>query len=560
MKFFNAVVALVATMATGSDAAKPTNAHQWKRELSNRMKNGQFDKKTLLRNAKPHNDAAKKRALNNNDDGWQVTASHNLQFISCFSYTTSYEELFEGDGNNANGALVNMFSQGQVLALQSYAIFRLCYGSCDADSNQNLEYVVDLNTYVQSLVNYLPDKMEEYCNACKENTDSCTAMLYGQYGQYGNQQQNQAYTYNGGRKLADIHNFETRVLNEGQVVKQLDCELCGQYNCLDNDDNNNGDEYGFEAASEWLNDIAECKDLETNYNPSGGYYGGGNQQGGDENKLYAGFLCNGDGSGVEIGLFANEDCSLYLTNEPFSKYMTYYDTNYADMTKELVEFTFSNAVFSCKDEEVVYTTQNLNGYNGNYYNGGYNWDQDERVAEWCSGLFENEYPATDMATCGQGYGNQYNANYYTNQYYNNNDDQASYRAQQYNWYQYDISEDNAVDMGAVCSLAKKSEGELHTFYNTSNGNMYSYTNADSASDNISDFLNGTGSKLSFISHKFWSYTKKSMSGFAKFTIVACTGLLVGAGVALFHRYKTSAEDDKNVGLIDPTVAQTGEVA
>lgn len=557
MKFFTAVVALVATMAAGSDAAKPTNAHQWKRELSNRMKNGQFDKKTLLRNAKPHNDAAKMRALNNDDDGFQVTASHNLQFVSCFSYTTSYEELFEGDGNDVNGALVTMFSQGQVLAMQSYAIFRLCYGSCDASSNQNLEYVVDLNTYVQSLVNYLPDQMEEYCDACKENADSCTAMLYGQY---GNQQQNQnnayqqGYNYNGGRKLADIHNFETRVLKEGEVVKQLDCELCQEYNCLDNDDNNNGDQYGFEAASEWLNEIAECRDLEINYNPYGGYYGGGNQEGGDENKLYAGFLCNGDGSGVEIGLFANEDCSLYLTNEPFSNYMTYYDSNYADMTKEIVEFTFSNAVFSCKQEEYVYTTQNLNGYNGNYYNGGgYNWNQDQEVAEWCSGLFDNDYPATDMSTCGQGYGNQYNsyANDYYNQYFNNNDDQASYNRAQYSWYQYDISEDYAVDMGAVCSLAKKSGGQLHTFYNTNNGNVYSYTN--SASDNISEFLEDTDSNLSFM-------LGKKMSGFAKFMIVAFTGLLVGAGVALFHRYKTSAEDDKNVGLIDPVVAPTGEVA
>ena len=92
MKFVSAVTALVAALAVGSEAAKPKNKRVSRRELNQRMKNGQFDKATIVKNAKPHSAAAKKRAL---DEGMTITGNYSVQFQSCFSLTTSYEELFE---------------------------------------------------------------------------------------------------------------------------------------------------------------------------------------------------------------------------------------------------------------------------------------------------------------------------------------------------------------------------------------------------------------------------------------------------------------------------------
>lgn len=634
MKFVSAIIALVAALAIGSEAAKPKNKQEWKRELNQRMKNGQFDKATIMKKAKPHSDAAKQRAL----DGLEITGSYSVQFVSCFSFTTSYEDMFEG--NDDGSMVMSLFSQGNIMALDSYAIFRLCYGGdCNANGNASLlEYVIDLSTYVQAMVTYLPAQMEGFCEACQENYDNCMSQMYGQYASayqngnnqaynyqtyiandnnyngnnvnsvnngnyqngydaYGNangqqqttysngynangqQQQQQAYnSYNSNngnnangqqqansngnyRKLADLHEFEHRVLNNGQVVKQLDCQLCQEYNCLDDNENGQDDVYGFEAASEWLSDIAECSETGVAYGGSNGGYYNNNDQGGD-GGVYAGMICNGDGSGVEIGLFYDEDCSLYLPNEAYSNYMSYFDQTYQQMTKEIIEFTFSNAIFSCKDEEVVYTTQNINGYN-NQYGGNYNWNDngdDDDVAEWCEMLLEGESEPVDMDSCGANqyaYGNNNgnaNGNYYSsyNEKYDNwnenyqQGDQSNQYQYNYDWYRYEITAENSIDMIEVCKVAKKSGGALHTFYNTNNGNMYSYANSNSASDTITEFMEDTENVVQFS----WMATANNLSGGAKFGIVAGTGILVGAVVALFLRFRASAEDDKNVGLME----------
>lgn len=606
MKFVSAVTALVAALAVGSEAAKPKNKRVSRRELNQRMQNGQFDKATIVKNAKPHSPAAKKRAL---DEGMQITGNYSVQFQSCFSLTTSYEELFE-DGDEGGGSLMNLFSQGNVMAMESYAIFRLCYGNnCNANGNEALlEYVVDLNTYVQSLVNYLPEQMEGFCEACVENYDNCVAILYGQYGQnyqYGQNNNNpNAYRYqsysqsdnnyngnnvnyvnydngqygmygnygqnNGNRKLFD---FEQRVLNGGQqVVRQLDCQLCEEYNCLSGEDDNNNqqnEEYGFEAASEWLQEIAQCYETGASYYNGYNNYNNGGGNNNDDNDLYAGMICNGDGTGVEIGIFYDEECKLYLPNEPFTNYMSYYDQTYQAMTKEIIEFTFSDAVFSCKEQEVVYTTQDLSQYGGNY-NGNYNYngnnnDADD-ISEWCEDLVSGEVSTpVDMSTCGMynaytQYGNQQNAQYYDSgsyqerydNYQQNND--ANQYQYQYDWYRYEISEDDSLEMSEVCKVAKRSGGTLHTFFNTNNPTLYSYGSGSNTAT-IDEFLEGTQEgQISYMQQ-----LSNNVSGAAKFGIVAAVGIAMGAIVALFLRFKTmSEESSKQVDLLEAD--EKGEIA
>lgn len=282
-------------------------------------------------------------------------------------------------------------------------------------------------------------------------------------------------------------------------------------------------------------------------------------------------ICNGDGSGVEIGLFYDEDCLLYLPNEAYSNYMSYFDQTYQQMTKEIIEFTFSNAVFSCKEQEVTYTTQNLNGYNSQY-NGNYNWNgDDDDVAEWCELLVEGgDSTPVDMATCGMYSSDNYQqGQYYNNVNYNYEERYDQYQDQDeqnqymytYDWYRYEITQDNSLDMQAVCKKAKKSSTSLHTFYNTNNGNLYSYSNSNSASDTITEFMEDTDSEVDFVSSYAWIAQASKLSGGAKFGIVAGTGVLVGAVVALFLRFRSSADDDKNISLMeDEELESKGEVA
>ena len=333
--------------------------------------------------------------------------------------TVSYDELFE---NNQNTAALTLWKNGNLVSEESYVIFKMAltsqfdYTSSQGYSDASMEFVIDLPTYIQALVLYLPDQLEDFCDACQENEETCLAQLYSGYGyngMYGNgYQQGQAYQMSaegndgGRRKLSDVMNHDnSRRTEQGQVVRQLDCEMCVQYSCIQpqnangNGQNYNNNQYGFQAAAEWLANVAQCYETGIQYSNANGYYA----QNGQQNQMYAGFMCNDEGNGVEIGLFLDELCELYLVNEPYSKYMSYYDSSYQEMTKDIIEFTFSGAKFDCKDDDVVYTTNDVSGYQ-NYYNyqNNNNGNQAGEAAEWCSYLYENEMGSepVPMSTCG----------------------------------------------------------------------------------------------------------------------------------------------------------------
>jgi hypothetical protein len=193
------------------------------------------------------------------------------------------------------------------------------------------------------------------------------------------------------------------------------------------------------------------------------------------------------------------------------------------MTADIIQFTFSDAKFGCKNEEVVYTTQYVDSYYNNYANYNYNNKNDDKqaeAAEWCQYLSNNEMGVSpvSMYDCGSSsYGNYYN------QYSNDNYNQYSYL---YSWYQYDISEDSAVDMSSVCQIVRKSKGNLKTYYNGNNGHLYSYKSKSSASQEIEQFLEETENHS-----VVWSKAQVMSAG-AKLGAIAGVGIVVGALVAV----------------------------
>merc|ERR1712238_512796 len=164
----------------------------------------------------------------------------------------------------------------------------------------------------------------------------------------------------------------------------------------------------------------------------------------------------------------------------------------------------------------------------------------------------------DISSCGQ-YANGYNQYDYNTEYYNSQyqqyydeyaqegEENAQYQYM-YDWYRFEINEEDALEMTTVCSLIKSNSGAMHTFYNAENGNMYDYSTG--ASEQITEFLEGSDSDVTFVTTSSMSAMVESLSGGAKFLIVAGTGVAVGAAVALYMRFKSSGIDSKTIALYD----------
>lgn len=229
----------------------------------------------------------------------------------------------------------------------------------------------------------------------------------------------------------------------------IDCDLCYEYECFENEDNqeNQGDDvvYEFEDAVEWLNGLSECQQIED----------------GAWNNLpvYAGLICNAYGTGVEIGVFLDEDCTMYTNQQSFANLMSESDSEYYNLSKDVVEYMFTND-FSCYNPEIQYT----NPYAEEEEEAEEEEDNGEapEAAEWCGNLFEAE--AVNMYDCG---GEQ-----------ENNDDQEAEEDENlanYEWYSYKLTNDQAEDFAEVCQVMKAMDGEWESIYDTQgSGGMYDY--------------------------------------------------------------------------------------
>jgi hypothetical protein len=124
-----------------------------------------------------------------------------------------------------------------------------------------------------------------------------------------------------------------------------------------------------------LLNVGECQEIdEDNY----GY------QNEDGNALYAGFTCNSDGTGMEIGVFQDDECSQ-LTDTSYTNIIANggMAATYQQMTKGLVLRTFIQ-YFDCMDTEFVSPGEDQ---------GDENEDEDEaddfEGSEYCQALVQD---------------------------------------------------------------------------------------------------------------------------------------------------------------------------
>merc|ERR1711865_927615 len=143
-------------------------------ELNRRMKEGLVNKSVLLKGAKPYNKAAVRKL--DEDDAFEITGKYSIQFNNCISMTVSNEDIA------ADENFIDMAANGDLISEKDYILFNVCeteycsyYGEDD-----KMTFIAEVGTYFAAISQYLPTKVEEYCEACEDNYDYCYALSTGQ--------------------------------------------------------------------------------------------------------------------------------------------------------------------------------------------------------------------------------------------------------------------------------------------------------------------------------------------------------------------------------------------
>lgn len=269
---------------------------------------------------------------------------YSVKFEQC-QFVKSYDsELAESDESDT------------VLATKRFVLFRLCPNSdCTTCSTNYGEYLVDLDSYLQSTVEYFQAYQEAMCEQCQEtcyqaaNEDQAAA------------DGEDAAAEDGGRNLGKNKFYNIVV----------DCTTClDECDKIDNMEAN-----GYIDATEFL-ECALIFDAE------------------DDNKesLYAGPICASSGTKIKIGVFKDENCMFldatkdvddYLANEGVSMHLSH----------ALLKSTYTDTCISCKEE----VEQNENAEQDA------NEDADE-VTELCEQLYDSAAKCEQSHGFANGYG------------------------------------------------------------------------------------------------------------------------------------------------------------
>lgn len=280
-----------------------------------------------------------------------------------------------------------------------------------------------------------------------------------QQGEQDEQQQNQ----NGGRMLE-------------QLYKKIDCETCGVFGCFREDTTEEGsdaeaegnedyqyNEVNTENIAAWVDAIGKCKKTDALLD--------------DLWPLYAGFMCNENGSGVDIALFLDEDCTVYTSRQSFKKVANANDQAYMYEAEDMITYPFKNDI-SCQTEveylsyhdyfdmQMNYNYQNNNNNNQNYGDAN----------DFCQNMFEDggEGKALSLRDCNQD-GDEDDQE---------TDAQVNYYSYDYYWYDFVLSYQDSLDLEATCMVLQSMNGEYESVYKYSgSGGIYDYSNSKSSKRN-----------------------------------------------------------------------------
>lgn len=328
--------------------------------------------------------------------------------------------------------LIYYASTGVIVAQKNYVLFDIqqCEpGNCVFDeSDLSSIHMVALEDFVESFIEYFPNKRESYCENCETHYQYCANV-----GTFFDQA-----TYRNGGGFC----------YEGQQYELINCSQCTQMGCY------SGNQYSdsWEEVGEWVSEKAGCS-------ATGSYW--------KNYGLYTGLMCNSAGDGVEFGVFLDEECKQFHTQKSFENVISNDDWAMLYKMPNVIEFMFTSSI-SCKDYDTV---QYMNAYQPVYGEDGGDCENTDDINQSCLDLFQDNEDGYSLKDCLSN-GRRTEENDVDQQDVN----QAWKKNGLYN---YDLSASVAADSSAVCSIvAKKYTGNHQNLYNDEG--MFDY---DSAKNN-----------------------------------------------------------------------------
>eukprot|EP00934_Nitzschia_sp_Nitz4_P002082 Nitzschia sp. Nitz4//scaffold15_size197535//110886//112657//NITZ4_001587-RA/size197535-augustus-gene-0.212-mRNA-1//1//CDS//3329537742//2082//frame0 len=507
MKFLNQAVALTLMSLSATEARKSFN----KKDFADAVKAGKIDQRQLLRNAVPVDESVRRQLeedvdySDGNYDGYarvDLYPSYKIQFNSCLSLETQNSNLLLED-------LIQYTKSGQLVSIRNYILFDVC----DGDDCDQQTWMVDLATFIEAVVAFGPNRASLVCEACQTYGEEVCGKTYYYYQADGNGE-----AQDGERKLQDV---------DYQLFDESMCSECEEHECWYDDEGDQ--EEDFASIENWIASIAECQATGVQWNNL---------------DTYAGWMCNADGSGIEIGIFLDETCRMYEKTLQFSNIMSDDDYQYFYQSQDVLPFMF-NDIVECRDLDYVqYVDQDtldaIEGNSGNNaynnYNNGYG-NGYASVGEPCQALFWNSFVPRSMSDCGTtktwtsaelaalqadddgaGYDSQTMYEYVQNQ---GQQMVSNSYGQDASWYTYDLSSLDVMDGATVCEgVRAKWEAAGSVTAATESSNIQNAYAANNSTGSFWKWSNGntesspnTSTRLfpSRNGNSFWQKADKNLS-------------------------------------------------
>lgn len=371
MKFLKQALA-IALMSFTSVEAKKTFTRQ---DFADAVAAGRIDQQRLLKNAIPYNQALRRRAEGDDedqdgdgqednqdqqyDDGYErveLTSNFRLQFNSCLTMETENYNLMLDN-------LVQYTKAGTLKSVRNYILFDVC----DGDNCQAETWMVDLLTFIEAVVEYGPSRKDTVCQACATYGDEVCGTTY-----YYNNGYNDGNN-NGGRKLQVDY----------QVFDESMCDECDAQKCWY--DGEGDQQMDFASIEGWITEIAECKLNDQQWNGL---------------NTYAGWMCNADGSGIQVGVFLDEYCRMYQSNLQYTSVMENDEYQYFFQSQDVIPYMFTD-IIECTDQSYVqYVSEDeladIEAAGGYYsYQDGYGG-----ISAACYSLFYSDFVPRQVGNCG----------------------------------------------------------------------------------------------------------------------------------------------------------------
>jgi hypothetical protein len=256
-----------------------------------------------------------------------------------------------------------------------------------------------------------------------------------------------------------------------QNKQYVNCDTCNNMGCWknmnDNGNNNNQNEQvTMDDIVDWVEQMSECQEAGVQWN---------------DMDLYSTFMCNGDGTGVEIGIFLDDECTLYSSVSSYADLFP--NSAYMYNSLNIVTYPFVEDISCAAEIEWDSPEEAANDQDGEDEDENENNnDEEAEPNEFCQGLIESDFvlPLENCALNGGG---------------DENDDNADEEEEQGDYYSYfsnfnyDISQEDMESSYSVCVALNTFEssgegglsGKAQNNVFKSDVNVYDYSKASTTS-------------------------------------------------------------------------------